>query len=403
MKSLAVFFGISLPLIFANANDLLLTRDQYLSGKALPTRAWKFESDESDFILGNVLVSPNEKSVYVSSCDDVGSAYLLDARSGATNWEKSEYNGSSIERPSPAAFSPDSSIVYEGEGDSGVARTHRSSQDDFCTVLALSVETGQNMWANSSCGVGIVASKPVISKNGKTVFVTNNNGDLKSPTQLFSLDSINGTHNWVFTTKGCTEDYPTLSAFAPSSGESVFLVSSCGQIYAVSSISGKQQWVQDTECEGLTFSPDSTTVYVQESQGLTALRTPTGVVSWARTGFTPTSVLPSADGEHVYVLSEHHVRVLTASTGDIVHTWPYTFGDTKMTTPDGNALVVCTNSSVYALSLADGAKLWEFVIQPKASEYPNLALDVSSGMAFCGVGKEVFAVRMPAEVVVSVN
>ena len=242
MKCLAVFFGISLPLIFAHANYLLLTRDQYLmSGKALPTLAWKFESDESDFILGNVLVSPNEKSVYVSNCDDVGSAYLLDASSGATKWIKSEYNDSSIERPSPAAFSPDSSIVYEGEGDSGVARTHRSTQDDFCTVLALSVETGQDMWANSSCGVGIVASKPVISKNGKTVFVTNNNGDLESPAQLFcSLDSINGTHNWVFTTKGCTEDYPTLSAFAPSSGESVFLVSSCGQIYAVSSTSVRE-------------------------------------------------------------------------------------------------------------------------------------------------------------------
>ncbi|MDB4908808.1 MAG: Pyrrolo-quinoline quinone [Gemmatimonadetes bacterium] len=351
-------------------------------GRALLGLQWRFETQ------GDVIASPAiaGDAVFVGSGD--GNLYALDLPTGALRWKHAA--GSAV-FSSPAVaeglvvLANRAGVIEAFDARDGhVAWTHRTGAtlpfpwghetgDIYHSspvvvghrvyigagdgaLYALDLHTGATIW--KSMTEGRVRSSPAVA-NG-AVYVGSADG------YLYAFDATTGARRWRFATTGVTLeskkfgfDRRTVQASPAVSGNSVFVGSRDGFLYAVDATTGAEKWRYDHQVSWVNTSPavKDGVVYAGSSdkQFVQAVDATTGVEKWRKlTGLTWAS--PAIAGNVLY-------------SGE---------GGGKVTAHD----------------LATGAILWRF-----ASEGPVFGSPVASGdlVVFGSTDGSVYALRVSAD------
>jgi outer membrane protein assembly factor BamB len=202
---------------------------------------------------------------------------------------------------------------------------------------------------------GRVISTPVVV--GNTVYVGSTDGS------LYAVNRADGTQRWKFTTEG-----PITSS--PAHREGVVYVSSVdGGIYAVDAATGTQRWKFATRGERRFTAP-----------GIH------GAIPRTERMPDPFDVFlssPVIDGNSVYIGSgDQHVYALDAATGAV--RWQFATGDVVHASPavaNGTVFIGSWDRHLYALDATNGRERWRYTTGNDTVMYNQIGIASSAAVA----------------------
>lgn len=327
------------------------------------TERWRFETGDQVRSAPTVVgpgegATPEGKTVYVGSGDD--HVYALDAVDGTERWRFDA--GSLVESPAVAG-----GTVY-------VASRHGA-------VYALDAAEGTeewhfeaDNWVYTSPAVADVAGRRGESPGGPTVFVGSWDHN------VYAIDAGDGTEKWRFETDGKVEFSPAVTDIAtdggispdPPGGDTVFVGSKDGNVYAIDTADGTQQWRFDMEGEtgSAPAVADGTVLVESQKRGDNSLHALDATEGTERWRFDAGSAVAVADG-FVFGSDLGSVHALqegdpSASGTPAVHTPPpettatTTRSSTTTESRSGSSSfpVVPTAAGVLAVAVGGAAVVW---------------------------------------------
>ncbi len=203
-------------------------------------------------------------------------------------------------------------------------------------------------------------SSPAVT--GDTVYIGSSDG------YVYALNASTGSTVWTYATGGEVRSSPAVFAGI------VYVGSMDNKVYALSASTGSLIWSyvtgNDTDSSPAVFGG---VVYIGSLDGnVYALNASNGAVLWSYATGSNVVSSPAVVSGVVYVGSmDHNVYALNASTGAIV--WSYTTGGGVYSPPAVVGGVVYVGSwdySVYALNASSGVRLWSYATGNYANACP---------------------------------
>lgn len=209
---------------------------------------------------------------------------------------------------------------------------------------------------------GRVLSTPAVE--GNSVFIASTDG------RLYAVDLATGAERWRFATQGPISSSPAV-AFGM-----VFISSLDGYVHAVDAESGRRRWRFTTRGERRFTAP-----------GIH------GAMPRTERMPDPFDVFlssPTVVGEVLYIGSgDQHVYALNARTGEKL--WEFATGDVVHASPavvDGVVYIGSWDRNLYALDAASGRERWRYTTGADSVIYNQVGIAssaaVSGGMVFVG-------------------
>jgi len=231
-------------------------------------------------------------------------------------------------------------------------------------VVAINASSREEEWQwPESTGVrSLIYATPAV--NGDSVYVGTYSGE------VYALDIADGEYLWVYPAKG--EGYIGAVVGSPViANEIIYASSSDGKVYALNTSNGKRKWETDgTLAEKLWTSPAVARdrIYVSTFDGhIYTLSTETGeLLDWsfqAEAGFTSSPVI----GEDTIYVGSFDRYLYAIRIGSNVSMWRFPeqepAGNWFWAPPIVNEGVVyagCLDGMFYAIAAGTGEELWKF-------------------------------------------
>jgi len=297
-------------------------------------------------------------TVYAGSSN--GSAYALDAVTGASRWTATV--GGTVSGPAAVGRT-----VFVGSS-SG-------------TVRALDAATGANRWTATTSPV---RGAPTVT--GGTVYVGTGGG-------VYALDAATGARRWTASTGGSVSDSPTVVDGV------VYVVAADLKVYALDAGTGASLWTAvfgpQPSGGGPVFCVNPSapsapavadgTVYVAGwcDGTLHAFNATSGATVWTLSGrLTPSA--PAVANGIVYVVSEAGLQALDAATGATVWTVTSASGFTDPVLANGVLYHGRSGGVLVARDPATGTQLWSDSGTPGRSTSGYLSVVVANGAVYAG-------------------
>ena len=216
-----------------------------------------------------IAVTPDGRAVFVTGAGPTTVSY--DAATGMQRWARG-YNGpaKSVNIPAAIAVSPDGRRVF-------VTGWDRVGDGADYATIAYSASTGRQLWLSRyspPAGGTAVASAVVVSRDGKTVFVTGHSGGSYT---TIAYNTATGARRWLKRLGVATTDSkPRDMALSPD-GKTIYVTGDGGGALhhdyltvAYNAATGATRWFTNyngpangnDDANALVVAPDGKTVYV---------------------------------------------------------------------------------------------------------------------------------------------
>jgi outer membrane protein assembly factor BamB len=218
---------------------------------------------------------------------------------------------------------------------------------------------------------GNVESSPAVV--GDTVYIGSNDGN------IYALNATDGNQQWTFHTDGAVRSSPVVT------DDSVYVGSDDGHLYALDCDSGQKRWsAKLVDHHGGSYRIDSSpvvsdgTVYVgSRSWCVYAVDTANGDQKWRVGNLRPVYSSPAVVDGDVYVGAKNHqIQALDGRDGQQL--WTFETDEPVYSSPavvDGTVYVGSNDGHLYALDAADGTEHWSYQTGEKIRSSPAVSGD----------------------------
>lgn len=192
---------------------------------------------------------------------------------------------------------------------------------------------------------------------------------------IYSLSQYDGSMNWKFETDGEIFSHPLVHE------GSVYILSDGGSLYKLDSSTGNPVWTFDTGGHGWTrklpiddddpgwdtaisgATVDGNSIYVGSNDGnLFAIDAINGTEKWRYKTDGPIHSIPIvAEGKILFGSYDHHVYALNADTGDL--SWKFNTGQMIVSSPvyiNGVVIIGSRSSDLFAIDVETGTEKWRY-------------------------------------------
>jgi outer membrane protein assembly factor BamB len=368
---------------------------EFMTGMVYEPDGSLFSGSVGGSVRTSPVVSSDDNTVFVTSRNGTAGSDLaaVNTADGKKKWIIST---GSIPRGSSPVLSSDDKTVYTGFA---VAQPWYLPGGTLHGLYAVNTADGTKKWVFDASGP--LASSPILSPDGTTIFVASDDADVWQSYDegfvLYAINTVDGTKKWEFR-KG-KEVLSTSLALSPDYN-TIFYKGRNGRLYANNVADGSEKWdSQDLSANSLDLKTGgagggpvvfkylptpliSPVVFVGGDDKLYAIDASNGNLmrEYLTGSYVRSSPAVSSDGATVFVGSHDKKLYAFDTRMSNCKKWEFLTGGTVESSPalssDGATVFVGSNDfNLYAVNTADGTKKWEFFAGDGVISSPALSSD----------------------------